>query len=229
MIRTEVIQKILDKSKGRTYLEIGVDRGVNFFLIKARRKIAVDPRFKFSRKDRLKWTLRNPCNATAKYYELTSDDYFARAANSCRPEVIFVDGLHTHEQSLRDVNNALSHLTEDGVIIMHDCNPPNGAAAYPADSYAHAASLNLSGWTGEWCGDVWKTVCHLRSNRNDLRIFVLDCDYGLGIITRGKAGELLDLSEQDVDEMTYDELSQDREQLLNLKDETFLSEFLETL
>jgi hypothetical protein len=229
MNRKEVIQKILDKKKARTYLEIGVSSGDNFFPIKARQKIAVDPNFDFSKKDKIKWAFKNPYNIVAKYYELSSNSYFAKVKNSYQLDVVFIDGLHTYQQSLKDVNNSLSNLKKNGVIVMHDCNPPHEAAAYPANSHNHAASLNLPGWTEEWCGDVWKTICYLRSNRKDLRIFVLDCDYGLGIITRGEANNCLNLPEPDIDKMTYDEFSQNRHKLLNLKDEIFLFEFLKTI
>lgn len=229
MNKTDVIQKILDKKKARTYLEIGVASGNNFFPIKARRKIAVDPNFKYSKKTRMKWVLKNPFNIVAKCHEISSDGYFANAKNSYKLDVVFIDGLHTYHQSLKDVNNSLSNLKENGILIMHDCNPPYETAAYPADSYNHVASLNLPGWNGDWCGDVWKTICYLRSNRKDLRIFVLDFDFGLGIITRGEADHCLNLSERDIDRMTFDEFSQNKNTLLNLKDKNFLFEFLKTI
>jgi hypothetical protein len=172
---------------------------------------------------------KNPCNKEAKFCESTSDDYFANVRNSFQYDVVFIDGQHTYNQSLKDVNNSLSNLEENGVIVMHDCNPPHEAAAHPADSYDHASSLNLPGWTGAWCGDVWKTICYLRSTRNDLKIFVLDCDYGLGIITRGEADDCLKLSEQDIYNMSYNDFSQDRQEILNLKNEIFLFEFLKTI
>lgn len=229
MNRTEVIQKILDKRKAPTYLEIGVDKGKNFFPIKAKQKIAVDPNLNFSRKRKLKWILRNPSNLVAKYYEVTSDSYFTNVKNYYQLDVVYIDGLHTYQQSLNDFNNSLSNLKENGVVVMHDCNPPHEVAAYPSDSINHVASLNLPGWNGKWCGDVWKTICYLRSSRNDLKIIVLDCDYGLGIITRGEPYKGLNLTEQDVTKMTYDDLSRSRKQLLNLKDESFFFEFLKTI
>jgi len=210
-------------------LEIGVKYGGNFFPIKARQKIAVDPHFEFPRKERVKWTLNNPYNILAKYYTISSERYFTNTKNASPPDVVFIDGLHTYQQTLRDVNNSLNNLNENGVIIIHDCNPPHETAAYPADSFDHAASLNLSGWTGEWCGDVWKTILHMRSSRKDLRIFVLNCDYGLGIITRGEADNYLTLSEDDIDTMTYNEFSRNRTSLLNLKDENYIFNFLKTI
>lgn len=229
MNSVDVIQRIIDKKMSHTYLEIGVADGASFFPIKARQKIAVDPNFTFSKKIKIKWSLKNFHNIAARYYESTSDSFFANARLSYPLDVVFIDGLHTYRQSLKDVNNSLSNLNEDGVIVMHDCNPPHAAAAYPADSHHLPASLNLPGWTGEWCGDVWKTICHLRSQRRDLKIFVLDCDYGLGIITKGETDNCLNLTKDDLDKMTYDDLAADRTNLLNLKDRSFLIEFLKTI
>ncbi|MGA2030367.1 MAG: class I SAM-dependent methyltransferase [Verrucomicrobiota bacterium] len=188
MNRIDVIQKIIDKTGAQSYLEIGVARGECFLSIKVQRKVAVDPKLRFF----LKFKLRSQ---GAGYYQLASDDFFAKVKLPHGFDVVFIDGLHTYQQSLKDVENALSVLNENGVIVMHDCNPPGAAAAHPANSPGHAASLGLPGWTGGWCGDVWKTVCHLRSQRTDLRVFTLDCDCGLVIVTKGKPDNQLDLTE----------------------------------
>jgi len=229
MNRTDVIQKIISKKKARKYLEIGVANGKNFFPIKARQKIAVDPKFIFSKKRRIIWMLRNFYNITSRFYEMRSDTYFANAKVSNCQDVVFIDGLHSYKQSLKDVKNVLRNLDKNGVIIMHDCCPPHKAAAHPADSYNHAVSLNIPGWDRQWCGDVWKTICYLRSCRKDLKVFVLSCDYGLGIITRGESENTLSLTEDDLDKMNYDDLVKNRENYLNIKDESYLFEFLKTI
>jgi hypothetical protein len=36
-----------------------------------------------------------------------------------------------------------------------------------------------------WSGNVWKAIAQLRSLRHDLRIAVLDCDFGVGIMRKG--------------------------------------------
>jgi len=229
MNKTEVIQRIIDKIKGRSYLEIGVDYARNFFAIKALQKVAVDPTFTFTKENKKKWRSKNWYNWLARYYEITSDEYFARKKPRKRFDVIFVDGLHNYEQSLRDIINSLNCLHKKGVIVMHDCNPPHAAAAHPANSIKQASELNVPGWTGEWCGDVWKTICYLRSQRKDLQVFVLDCDYGLGIVTRGEADSYLDLNEEEINKMTYKDLASNRKSFLNLKDETYIDEFIQNI
>ena len=229
MLRTELIQTLLNTKKKPTYLEIGVRTGQNFFPIKAYKKTAVDPQFIFSPKEKFRWMYKNPPNITARYYEMTSDRYFETVGASKKMDLVFIDGLHTYSQSLTDVHNSLKILNENGVIVMHDCNPPHKAAAYPSQSLKEAAMANPSNWTNEWCGDVWKTICFLRSTRRDLRVFVLDTDYGLGIVTKGNAEEFLDLSAEQVNAMTYDDLERNREKLLGLKNKDYFFEFLKTV
>jgi hypothetical protein len=112
---------------------------------------------------------------------------------------------------------------------MHDCNPPDATMAHPAESPAQVASLNLPDWHGAWMGDVWKTICHLRSQRPDLKVFVLDCDCGLGIITRGRPDSVLNLPLPELQKMDYEALDKNRRQLLNLKGEEYFPEFLQSL
>jgi hypothetical protein len=64
-------------------------------------------------------------------------------------KVIFIDGLHTFEQTLQDSYNSLNYLAQGGVIILHDCNPPSEASSTPAQSIPEAEkkwkSKNTSG------------------------------------------------------------------------------------
>ena len=105
MLRTDVIQKIIDKKKALRYLEIGVNNGDNFFPIEVAQKVAVDPSFAFPLERKLEWDAKNSCNATAEYITATSDDFFAKADAMAAFDVVFIDGLHTYEQSLQDVLN----------------------------------------------------------------------------------------------------------------------------
>ncbi len=229
MNRTQVIQQIINKKAARSYLEIGVYNAKNFSEIKAWKKIAVDPAFKFTKIKRIKRAFKNVFNIFAKYHEITSDNFFANFKSSKPIDVIFIDGLHTYSQSLRDITNSLNILADNGVVIMHDCNPPHESAALAADSLDHATSLSPPEWTGEWCGDVWKTICDLRSFRDDIKVFVLDCDYGLAIITKGKPCSALALSKKDIAAMNYSDLVKNRASLLNLKDTSHFSTFLDTI
>ena len=44
---------------------------------------------------------------------------------------------------------------------------------------------------GEWTGDCWKTWVKLKNERDDLNMFVVDTDYGCGIITKGTQEKII--------------------------------------
>jgi hypothetical protein len=226
MNRLDIIQIVINRLKAKTFLEIGIKKGKVFLKVKARKKMGIDPIIKINRKRKIVSYLINYNNIFNEYFQMTSDSFFALQPNPITKingvDVVFIDGLHTYKQSLRDVQNCLSYLNRDGVIIMHDCNPLSEAEAQPANSSIDAASANLPGWTGAWCGDVWKTVVYLRSIRSDLQVFVLNCDHGVGIISWGKPENLLNYSAEEIDNLSYKDLDRDRKNLINLKEVDYL-------
>lgn len=220
MNRIDVLQALINRCDARTYLEIGVSAGTTFLTLKAKHKIAVDPRFKVSWTKKLRYLLTNPSNRKNTYHEITSDLFFetqAQLLDEQGLDVVFVDGLHTYEQALRDVESCLKYLKPGGAIVMHDCDPPCEAAAIPAESRESAQYTDLPNPNNEWCGDTYKALIHLRSTRSDLNVFVIDCDYGLGVVTKGDPESTLDLSPAQIAELPYSEFEADRENLLNLK------------
>lgn len=230
MNRLDIIQQIISVRKTSNYLEIGVKKGKLFLKVKARKKIAVDPIFKIRPNKKIKALLSDAKNIFNEYYEMTSDSFFEKHRRRLLRlnglDLTFVDGLHTYDQTLKDVENCLVYLNPDGVIAMHDCNPATAAQAVPAASREQAAKVTIPDQTKEWSGDVWKTIAHLRSTRKDLKICVLDCDHGIGIITRGQPETMLDYSLDTIDHFGFDDLEKDREHILNLKPPDYLQQFL---
>lgn len=227
-----IIQAILDKVGGATYLEIGVAGGETFFTVRAERKFGMDPRISVSGKHGMPGIIYNmPLLLRRKgLFKMPSDMFFKKKGRlflENKIDVAFIDGLHTYSQSLRDVANCLEYLNEKGFILMDDCNPSSENVGYPAPNYDAACKLNLPGWDGQWSGDVWKTIVYLRSQRKDLLVFVLDCDYGIGIITRGGPENMLQYPANDILKMDYRCLADGRKELLNLKAADYLDEFLE--
>ena len=229
MTREYLIQSAIDRIKARTYLEIGVHRGKNFFRISAPFQIAVDPNFIIGIKRRL----NNPrVLLRSRFFEMTSDQFFATRAASVfkdrQLDVAFIDGLHTSEQVLADFNNCLKYLSPNGVILFHDCNPTSREAA----EYGHSPReimQKFEGKNAEWTGDVWKAIVHIRSQNKSVAAFVLDCDYGIGVARRGKPANELSLTAEQVAALTYDDLDRNRVRLLDLKPPQYWDEFIKTL
>jgi Methyltransferase domain len=229
--RIKAVEQAIDGREKPIYLEIGVSHGAAFQSITADEKIAVDPVFKLSARSR---RLADSKARATHYFETTSDAFFANETAFLEQrgiDVALVDGLHTSGQVVRDVENTLRYLRDDGVIFLHDCNPKSASVAFPATSYAEFRAQNR--WRNlllltipAWTGDVWKAIVYLRSTRDDLRVAVLKCDRGIGIVRKGLPESRLPYSAAQIEALDYADLAADRERLLNLKPPGYLGEFL---
>jgi len=228
LTRVIVVNRILNKIKGKTYLEIGVNKGTTFEKIEVKNKIGVDPIIPAAER------VKNILNKNIKYFQKTSNEFFSSKDKEIfknnKIDVAFIDGLHEYKQVIRDVESCLDNLNERGVLVLHDCNPLSkcNAICGPTlkEAQINAKNLGFSQGTGPWLGDVWKAIAHLRSKRDDLNIFVLDCDSGLGIITKGTPENMLNYSIEDIEKMEYEDLEKDRKKILNLKYPKFFLNFL---
>lgn len=221
--RRHVIQTLIDRMGYRTYLEIGVDQGDTFLRIRAADKTAVDPRFRVSWHRWGRTVLRRPAELRSRYFQVTSDEYFVLDAARLRQrgvDIAFVDGAHTYAQCHADIENALRHLTPDGVVVVHDCNPPSEYAAATLPAFEAARRNPPPGWTHEWCGDAWKAIARLRVERPDLGVCVLDCDYGVGLVTPfafGPTTRQPSFSVAQIDAMSYADFAAHRHELIGLR------------
>jgi hypothetical protein len=227
--RIRAVQQALAMRSNPVYLEIGVSRGQAFQRISADVKIAVDPAFRLTERTR---ELANAKGRVTQYFETTSDAFFENETVLLEQhpvDVALIDGLHTYEQVVRDVENTVRYLKDDGVIFLHDCNPPFELAGRRADSWdefmaKQSGPLKI----GIWNGDVWKAIVQLRSTRPDLMVGVLKCDQGVGFVRKGIPESTLPYSAEQVEALTYAHLKADRKGLLNLKPPRYLTEFLAT-
>lgn len=239
MNRIYILQKLIDKNNFKSYLEIGTFQGESLLPLKCKKKIAVDPKFQISKKKKFKWILENPTNLRNQYFEMTSDQFFRSKHQFLKKrgslDIVFIDGLHTFRASLNDCLNSLKYLNRKGFIVMHDCFPPNKAAATPAKSFEAAEKMGVKGWRREWCGDVWKTIVYLKNKyQKELEIIVLNTDYGLGIIKfEMKQNFSVDIDEElfnEIDKKDYEFLESNPDKLLGLREihhEKDFSQFLE--
>ena len=151
MLRADVLAGFLSLHKNANYLEIGVDTGVTFHALQCVRKIAVDPHFKF----------KAPASTEAvAYHEVPSDEYFGGLVRDGeRFQVIYIDGLHTMEQTLRDLLNAIEYLAEDGVIVIDDVVPSSYSASLPSlDDVEFVRTVMPSETDMSYMGDVYRVV-----------------------------------------------------------------------
>ena len=179
--RSEIIQKIINNKKYKNYLEIGCDRDENFSKIKIENKTGVDPL--------QGGTLR-----------MTSNNFFIK--NNKNFDLIFLDGLHTYEQTIKDINNSLKILNKDGVIIIHDCLPKKIWNQIVPRIYGH---LN---------GDVWKAIVHSRTY-SSADTYTCIADHGLGIIFKRKNRNQLDLK-KNFKNLKFSDYYENHKEFMNL-------------
>ena len=138
--------------------------------------------------------------AGAATHVMTSDRFFSQLNGAAPYDIVFIDGLHEAEQVKRDIANALSHLSENGVIVMHDCSPRDERE----QRVPKARGQRI------WTGDAWRAFVHYR-RCEDLEMYVVDTNNGVGVIRRGQQEPLV------VDSPTYADFARNREAWLNLK------------
>ncbi len=159
MNRTEVLNLVADVVGARSYLEIGVfDPRGNFDHIRCPQKLGVDPAVD-----------------DVRVAKSTSDHFFAEIEPDRTWDLIFIDGDHRRAQVERDLTHALRHLGPSGVIVLHDVDPTDEAAAAPTKPSPSA----------DWSGEVWKVLTERVRGREDLRCATVDCDHGVALIVRG--------------------------------------------
>jgi hypothetical protein len=159
MERSEIIAGLLSVYRRPRYLEVGVYSGDSFLPQRARRKVAVDPSFKFE------VAAARAKDSSAEFHEVESDTYFGRiAGRGDRFHVIFLDGLHTFEQTLRDFLNAAERLEPGGVIVLDDVRPSSELAALPdwGEAFQRSQAPDVT-WNGDWMGDVYRVLLFIDS------------------------------------------------------------------
>ena len=185
--RASLINHLITKLGYKTYLEIGVRDGNCIEQVIAAEKTGVDP-----------------AASVEVDYKMTSDEYFKQLPVDKKFDIIFIDGMHTEAQAKKDVLNALKHLSANGSIVMHDCNPPDEFSQ--REVYAYKGSYPV------WNGTVWKAWLYFRCKDRELDMNVVDTDWGCGVIQRGKQ-RLYNVEGKTID---YSLLAKHRVELLNL-------------
>jgi hypothetical protein len=181
MDREQIIAHFVGLYARPRYLEIGVQNGITFDHVEAPVKVAVDPAFLFDTAA----AKTRPNNAGAVYHEVTSDTFFGEIlAPDDRFDVIFIDGLHSFDQTLRDLLNAILCLAPGGLILLDDVIPPSYAASLPTldENIAFRAARGIR--QIDWMGDVYKLIFFIRDYLRGFRYATLEENHGQAVLWR---------------------------------------------
>ena len=156
----EVLRRIHDILRPRTYLEIGVEHGTTLALaVHSQQVVGIDP------------VPRPPTRElppAARLFHTTSDAFFAQHSReqifgADVVDLAFIDGMHWFEYALRDFCNVERWCASTSTVILHDCLPVAGIAA------------TRERQTAFWVGDTWKALECLLHERPDLHISIVPC------------------------------------------------------
>ena len=149
--RSDRLNQLATINQSSRYLEIGVCKGLTFNAVKVENKVAVDPNFKFKTKD---YATENII-----FLEVTSDEFFKSYAQGFGSfDLIYLDGLHTFEQTFRDFCATVSLAHSKTIWLIDDTCP--GSYAQAQSSLQNCAKLRRFSQEkgGSWMGDVFKVV-----------------------------------------------------------------------
>ena len=130
-------------------------------------------------------------------------------------DLIIMDSYHEYKESSSDFSLLFSFLSEDGILISHDCCPPDKRKATP----------NFI--KGYWCGVTYVCFIELAYNNPNCYYAVLDNDNGVGIASKQPIDYLtqnLNKEKQEIflqmnannDSNTYDYFRAHGKELINL-------------
>ena len=206
VLRSEVIQQLLDLYERPNYLEVGVDHGVTFLPLRAARKVAVDPKFWFDT------TQAPPEGTVVEHHEITSDAFFGTVSRSDPLfDVIFLDGLHTFEQTLRDLMSAALLLKPNGTIIVDDVIPNSYHSSLAStDDLVRVREFQARfdpklQEDQAWMGDVYKIPFYVRSYMQQFSYATTSDNHGQTVMWRQprRAGSFIERSIEAIGRLEY--------------------------
>lgn len=140
------------------YLEIGLEAGRTLENVLASHRVGVDPNPLFD-------TENVPHGV--HIHATTSDDYFDLVSRREKFDLVFVDGLHTYQQTYSDVINALRHCP-NGVLLIDDVVPSDWISAIPDQVESLAVRRQHGIDNIDWHGDVFKMILILAEHHPEL-------------------------------------------------------------
>jgi hypothetical protein len=89
-------------------------------------------------------------------------------------DLIFVDGWHTYQCSLRDIKLAFERLSPGGAVVLHDCLPLTKAMSGPRPP---------ASWES-WSGLTYCAYIDFVWSQPEISYYTVDTDSGCGIIRK---------------------------------------------
>ena len=159
--RKNIITAIVKSYRNARYLELGVDNGSNI------NYIATNTSAKCFGVD----ILKPPISKGFEFFNCSTDDFFYSNLVNNYFDVIFIDANHSIDSVIRDFENSLIYLGQNGVIILHDVDP----------EYREYIDDNGKNYSA----NAYKVIDYIYNNHPELNVIVLPIDEtGLALVNR---------------------------------------------
>ena len=158
LMRYDLLNTLIKTFDLKRYLEIGVYRGETSSKVNILHKDGVD-----------NGADGEMCDYVS--YLMSSDEFWKNHSTNEKYDIVFIDGLHVAEQVMRDIEGAMSVLSDRGFIVLHDCIP-----------FSYEAQLQPKPKGRSWNGDCWKAMASFIRNNPDYECLTVGSDHGLGVI-----------------------------------------------
>jgi hypothetical protein len=145
------------------YLEIGLNRGKTFESVRAEVRDAVDPFPKIQL-----GVLPEKCQVFSE----TSDAFFEKGHGHQSYDLVFVDGLHTWQQTHKDILNSFIRSPK-AIILIDDVAPSDAISAIPDFEESLALRSMRKDPSVEWCGDVFKSIEAITRTQPNIKVLTL--------------------------------------------------------
>jgi hypothetical protein len=199
LAREAVVQSLLSLSETSEYLEIGVYAGSTFFAVEADHKVAVDPKFQFD--------VDAQATPGSVFYEVTSDEYFGSIIEPDKKfDLIFLDGLHTLEQTLRDFTNAIEYLKPNGIILIDDIMPNSYVSSLATMELATYVREFFGITDGAWMGDTYKVAFFIDTFFQQYRFCTVADNQGQLVVWKERRPSVAERSVESVGRLQVDQL-----------------------
>lgn len=150
---SRILNKIIKiRSFDGKYLEIGIENGLTLEAVCLNDKYGVDPNLMVNKIIKPKGT---------KLF-LKESDIFFDALFESKFDIVYLDGLHTFEQTYRDFKNVIQYLHLNSILMVDDTVPLDEFSSHPIQSESYRLRKKSGKKdNGAWHGDVFKLVCTL--------------------------------------------------------------------
>ncbi len=221
-MRSERLNAIARLASARRYLEIGVSEGDTFFGVDVEYKVAVDPAFNFDYKTRQ--------TEKQKFFPLRSDDFFKSERHQAF-DLIYLDGLHTFEQTLRDFMNSLTVAHAKTVWLLDDTIPNDNYSALADQDRCYRLRRSQGNGDWAWMGDVYKVVFFIASVMRFYQVRTFT-GHGQTVVWRdlNRFSDPIDQNLEAIGTMTYEDFIEKHQSVFHVApDESIFADLREFL